>query len=327
MTTLCDGWINLEGKVAKCARILPQRRCRYHSKYHSKRCAGITAFYKRKGLHLGDSIRQPKTCIGWAVRDHVVVECGELFQPRSNRNMCHSEKCKDLKEYLRLRGLKLGDTYVKHQVVSSSPKPRPCKEWVIRDSIIAECGTVFTPSYRNVGNMCSEHISTGRPCNRFRWQRTGHRVGESVSRTCAYRNCTNPPFDRVQRSRSGKFYCSNLHRQLDGSARSREKLAAKLARLNELTARVAATDSERLESLQPREPGRPRELEEQKSYFGWGQRVENEIPAGLAHDKASIVAARWRITKSSSMPYDTIVRYHKRFRRTLRNRGQSAIAS
>ena len=86
-----------------------------------------------------------------------------------------------------------------------------------------------------------------------------------------------------------------------------------------------AGEAERIS--QPKAPGRPTEPEEQKSYFGCGQRVENEIPAGLKQDRTTIVNARRLIARNSRMPYDTIVLYHQHFRKTLKQRGQSALVS
>jgi site-specific recombinase XerD len=67
-------------------------------------------------------------------------------------------------------------------------------------------------------------------------------------------------------------------------------------------------------------PGRPKKPEEQKSYFRWGQRVENEIPAGLKQDTTTIGNARRLVARNSRMPYDTIVLYHQRFRKILKQR-------
>jgi len=74
-------------------------------------------------------------------------------------------------------------------------------------------------------------------------------------------------------------------------------------------------------------PGRPKEPEEEKSYFGWGQKVEDKIPAGLKQDTTTIVNARRLVAGNSRMPYDTIVLYHQRFRKTLKQRGESALVS
>lgn len=115
-----------------------------------------------------------------------------------------------------------------------------------------------------------------------------------------------------------RYYRRYPNRTPEQVAKDRERNKAEYAKEREL--REAG-----LAALQPKGPGRPTEPENQKSYFGWGQKVEKEIPAGLKQDKTAIVNARHLVAENSRMPYDTIVLYHQRFRKTIKELSQSAL--
>jgi hypothetical protein len=78
--------------------------------------------------------------------------------------------------------------------------------------------------------------------------------------------------------------------------------------------------------IQPKKgPGRPKEPEEQKTYFKIGQQVEKEIPKHLKEDRHSIVAARRLVSEKTRLSYDLVGQYHKLFRHVLSESRSSGL--
>jgi hypothetical protein len=134
--------------------------------------------------------------------------------------------------YPRLQlGYRAGQVYVKGAHKKEHP-PKLCRTgWTIRDGRIAECLQPFTR-----GRTDKEYHSTKCLFQTRRWRELGYHLGDSVRRTCAYRNCrkseggTRKSFDRVKRSPTGEYYCpGSTHAQREREAREidRVRTAAK----------------------------------------------------------------------------------------------------
>jgi hypothetical protein len=166
-----------------------------------------------------------RICKGWTVLNGIVAKCPEqVTRNRNGSRRYHSVRCGVRTRTMRLAGSVLGGTYVryratKHQVL------RPCKEWIIRNSIILECGQLFKPQRRHDASSCPKHTPSR---HRRKWSGLGYHLDDSIRKTCAYRNCkkgeggTRKTFDRIHRSPSGGYYCCESHSNLESQAHIRE---------------------------------------------------------------------------------------------------------
>jgi hypothetical protein len=236
-TKPCAGWTERNGIIVECPELVTPNKNNTPT-YHSPKCHRWMTYLRSRGFVLGDAYHPPKTCIGWTEQNGIILECGQLFTPVGNKKY-HSYKCRGLTTHLRRQGFVLGNACVKQKL---------CQEWIIRDGIIVECGQMFTPARRDE-KYCPKH---GAPHNQpgtrkrgarkdYYWRLLGYRLGDSVRRKCAYRRCTNPPFDRIQRSISGEYYCAGTsHSALETTARTADRWAEKLA---EAEAKLAALEA------------------------------------------------------------------------------------
>jgi hypothetical protein len=227
----CEGWVIRDGFIAICGELFTPKR-RATAKAHGE-CAKRKVDFSRRGIGIGDPHRrkpeskpvQAKPCKGWVIRNGFIAECGESFI----RNRCTASghyECVARKHYLTSRHVSLGDPYNPNRIAKRQ-EAKPCKGWVIRDGFIAECGESFTPT--KIGDLYHLRLCGGR---KTYWQTLGYCLRDSVRRKCAYRRCTNPPFDRIKRNTRGDYYCPGTsHGTLEKLARKADTIAANKAEL------------------------------------------------------------------------------------------------
>jgi hypothetical protein len=168
----------------------------------------------------------PKRCIGMvADSNHILVQCPETW--RTTRfKLYHSQACQAWTLHRRQHGLALGDSYFKHRFTLKYPPGQCQKGWTIRGGVIAKCAEPFTRH-----STLKQYHSAACTQRTLAWQRLGRRLGDSVRRTCAYRDChegeggTRKTFDRLARNKSGLYFCCKAHKMAELHARVADRVA------------------------------------------------------------------------------------------------------
>jgi hypothetical protein len=204
--------------------------------------------------------------VGWVIRDGLIAVCGELFTGKLSTATGHAECIID-RLYYQGRGFSLGDPYQKGKN-RKRKTANECVGWAIRDGVIAICGQAFAPTK-------SDDELHDPQCGRNRsyWPSIGYKLGDSVRRKCAFRKCTEPPFDRIKRSKTREYFCSPKHAAREFAARKEDRLAAAKHEAEELRKRIAE-----LGTQPAKKPGPTKKPAENKRPFQTGAAVELEIP-------------------------------------------------
>jgi hypothetical protein len=151
---------------------------------------------------------------------------------------------------------------------------------------------------------------------RLRWSAASKRAWadpKSNKRRCAALKKSNAdPKVRKKISDAQKKVCADPEVQAHRAA-GRVKYAQRLLK----------------ETLAPRpatKPGRHTQKDEEDSWFEVGREVEESIPVGLRLKRSAIVAARSNfLTSHPHYEYDTVGRYHQKYRRWLKKQKQKPL--
>jgi hypothetical protein len=247
----CIGMVaNSRSVLVQCPEIVTSTRRKYHSKKclewtHARRALGYVLgdvyvkcgrgkrWREKVGLPL-DPRTSPGRCIGMVVdSNHILVQCPAKVKPgeyslrdhSKSYVRYHSKACYMWTRRRQRDGLALGDIYIKWQR-RKHHQPKRCQGWIVRDGVIAQCTETFTAVTTR-----QKHHSLACMYQTRRWRKIGYRPGDSVRRTCGYRNCkkgdggTRKTFDRIGRNKSGQHFCCNLHNTAESNARMGDRLA------------------------------------------------------------------------------------------------------
>jgi hypothetical protein len=285
--------------LVRCSESL--RPIRTTRRYHSPACAGWTRARRAQHLHLGDSYIKgrrtkrpswpPKVCKGWTVREGVIAKCAESFAPASAVQKYHSIECGLWTRARRAQLLRLGDVYIKRRRTKRHPAKACVRGWALRDGVIVKCTELFT------GGSNQRYHSTACRIQTLRWRKFRHLLGDSVQRTCSYRNCrdgeggTKKTVDRIQRSPNGEYYCSKRHQRDEKNARRADVIAlGRKVRDGQPIALITEQAPQ-----QPRRgrgnPGDPKKQEQYKraaelypTLGSWGKVAKRIVPAEFERD-------------------------------------------
>ncbi len=264
---------NSQGILVRCPEIVTAVRVANRCKYHSTDCQQWTNARRARGFTLGDFYVRwgrgkrwrerrglppdPRAslgrCIGMIVdSNHILIQCSETVpagetrisygsgrDPRYHSRaylLYHSKECYMFTLRRRRLGYVLGDPYLKWSRTKRHAKL--CEGWTIRDGIIATCSKPFT-----AGTTLQKHHSLACMYQTRRWRKIGYRLGESVRRTCAYRNCSKGEggspgtFDRI-RHRKGDvdYWCDGRCAAAEQRAREAERVAEIVAKAERVLA-------------------------------------------------------------------------------------------
>lgn len=158
--------------------------------------------------------------------NHVLIQCPAKRRAAGPYLNYHSKACYMWTLRRRLDGLGLGDTYIKWSR-QKRHSPQRCQGWSVQDGAIAQCAETFTAvttSQKHHSLACLHRTRVWR-------KKIGYHLGDSVRRTCAYRNCKKgdgghrATFDRIRRAATGDYYCDQRCAAAEQRAREDDRVA------------------------------------------------------------------------------------------------------